>query len=325
VILSLADIRAAADRIRGHAVRTPLLEARAASAATGARVFVKPEVLQRTGSFKFRGAMNRLSQLTAAEVKRGVVAISSGNHAQGVAAAAQLLGTQATIVMPADAPKLKIANTRGYGAEIVLYDRAKEDRAAIGKKLAEERDLMLIHPFDDEGVMAGQGTIGLELIEDTKATGTVFDVVLVPCSGGGLSAGIATALAELSPTTKLHTVEPAAYDDMARSLKAGERLANPPGTPPSICDALLVDKPGERTFPILKNLAGEGLSVTDEEALRAIVHAFFELKLVAEPGGASALAALLSGKLDTRGKTIAVILSGGNVDADVFARALARR
>jgi len=325
VSLALADIKAAAERIRGHAVRTPLLEARAASALTGARVFVKPEVLQRTGSFKFRGAMNRLSQLTAAERKRGVVAFSSGNHAQGVAAAAQVIGTQATIVMPADAPRLKIANTRGYGAEVVLYDRAKEDRNAIGKKLAEERGLTLVHPFDDEGVMAGQGTIGLELAEDAAAMGVTLDAVLVPCSGGGLSAGVATALAALSPATKVHTVEPATFDDMARSLKAGERLANPHGTPPSICDALLVDKPGERTFPILMKLAGDGLSITDEESLRAVAHAFFDLKLVVEPGGASALAALLSGKVDVRGKTVAVVLSGGNVDADMFQRALAPR
>jgi threonine dehydratase len=323
--VSIGDIKAAAERIRGQAVRTPLLEARAASVATGARVFVKPEVLQRTGSFKFRGAMNRLSQLTAAERKRGVVAFSSGNHAQGVAAAAQIVGTHATIVMPADAPKLKVANTRGYGAEVVLYDRAKEDRTAIGRNLAEERGLTLVHPFDDEGVMAGQGTIGLELAEDASAIGVSLDAVLVPCSGGGLSAGVATALAALSPTTKVHTVEPAAFDDMARSLKAGERLANPQGTPPSICDALLVDKPGERTFPILKNLAGAGLAVTDDEALRAMAHAFFELKLVTEPGGASALAALLSGKLDVRGKTVAVVLSGGNIDADMFERALAPR
>lgn len=319
--LTLADIEAAAQRLKGRAVRTPLIEARAASAATGGRIFAKAEVLQRTGSFKFRGAMSRLSLLTGDERKRGVVAFSSGNHAQAVAAAARDVGTSAVIVMPADAPALKIANTKGYGAEVVLYDRQKEDRVAIGKKLAAERGLILVPPFDDYAVMAGQGTIGLELAEDAKAFGLTFDAVLVCCSGGGLSAGIGTALGALSPQTKLVTVEPERYDDMARSLSAGERLANGPG-PLSICDALMVDKPGELTFPILKRLNASGLTISDDEALAAMAHAFVELKLVAEPGGAAALAAVLSGKFDVEGKTIAVILSGGNVDADMFKRAL---
>lgn len=319
--LSLADIQAAAERIKGSAVRTPLLEAPATSAATGARVLIKPEILQRTGSFKFRGAMSRLSLLTADERKRGVVAFSSGNHAQAVACAARDLATKAVIVMPADAPKLKIANTRGYGAEIVLYDRIKEDRVAIGKKLAAERGLVLVPPFDDYNVMAGQGTIGLELIENAKAMNATLDAVLVPCSGGGLAAGIATALAALSPATKIYAAEPAEFDDLARSLEAGERLANT-GTARSICDALMVDKPGELTFPILKNLNAGALTVSDDEVLRAMAHAFYELKLVVEPGGAAALAALLSNKLATKDKTIAVILSGGNVDAEIFARAI---
>jgi threonine dehydratase len=320
VSLALTDIQAAADRIRGHAVRTPLLEARAASAATGARVFVKPEVLQRTGSFKFRGAMNRLSQLSPDERARGVVAFSSGNHAQGVAAAAKAVGTHATIVMPADAPKLKIANTRGHGAEIVLYDRYKEDRAAIGRQLAEERALTLVPPFDDYRIMAGQGTVGLELVEDARASGVSLDAVLVPCSGGGLTAGVATALAELSPQTKVYGVEPQNFDDTARSLAAGQRLANTAATP-SICDALMTERPGELTFPIIQRHV-RALSVSDDEVLRAMRHAFHELKLVVEPGGAAAFAALLAGKLDVRGKTVAVILSGGNVDADLFDRAL---
>ena len=319
--LTLADIEAAAKRIADRAVRTPLIEARAASAAKGARVFVKPEVLQRTGSFKFRGATNRLSLLNEDERKRGVVAFSSGNHAQAVAAAARDVGTTSVIVMPADAPALKIANTRGYGAEVVLYDRQKEDRVAIGRRLAAERGLTLLPPFDDYAVMAGQGTIGLELAEDARALGLTFDAVVIPCSGGGLSSGIATALAALSPATKIYPVEPANYDDMARSLKAGERLANKPA-PLSICDALMVGKPGELTFPILKARNAEALTVTDDEALAAMAHAFYELKLVAEPGGAAALAALLASRLETRGKTIAVILSGGNVDADMFKRAL---
>jgi threonine dehydratase len=323
VSLSLSDIQAAAERIRGLAVRTPLIEARAASAATGARVFVKPEVLQRTGSFKFRGAMNRLSQLTADERKRGVVAFSSGNHAQGVAAAAQQIGTRATIVMPADAPKLKIANTRGLGAEVVLYDRLKEDRVAIGKKLAAEHGLTLVPPFDDYAVMAGQGTIGLELAEGAKAMAVTFDAVLAPCSGGGLTSGIATAIAALSPATKVYAVEPAAFNDLARSLKEGMRIANTPGAT-SVCDALMVDKPGELTFPILQKTKVEALAISDDDALAAMRHAFYELKLVTEPSGASALAAVLTRKLETKGKTIAVILSGGNVDADLFVRALAR-
>jgi threonine dehydratase len=323
VSLSLSDIEKAAERIRGLAVRTPLIEARAASAETGARIFVKPEVLQRTGSFKFRGAMNRLSQLTADERKRGVVAFSSGNHAQGVAAAAQQIGTRATIVMPADAPKLKIANTRGYGAEVVLYDRLNEDRVAIGKRLAAEQGLTLVPPFDDYAVMAGQGTIGLELAEDANALGVTFDAVLAPCSGGGLTSGIATAIAALSPATKIYAVEPAAFNDLARSLKEGTRIANAPGAT-SICDALMVDKPGELTFPILQRTKVEALAVSDDDALAAMRHAFYELKLVTEPSGASALAAILTRKLETKGKTIAVILSGGNVDADLFDRALAR-
>ncbi len=319
--LSLADIQAAAERIRGRAVRTPLLEAHAASRLTGARVLVKPEVLQRTGSFKFRGAISRLSLLTGDERKRGVVAFSSGNHAQAVACAARDLGTRAVIVMPADAPKLKIDNTKGYGAEVVLYDRLKEDRVAIGRTLAAERGLTLVPPFDDFHVMAGQGTIGLELTHDAKAMGVTIDAVLVPCSGGGLAAGIATALGEPSPTTRVYPVEPTGYDDMARSLKAGVRLANAPA-PLSLCDALMVDKPGELTFPILRARNAEALVVTDDEALAAMAHAFYELKLVAEPGGAAALAALLSNKLDAQGKTVAVILSGGNVDAGTFKRTL---
>lgn len=318
--LTLADIEAAAKRISGRAVRTPLIEAHAASQATGARVFVKAEVIQRTGSFKFRGAMSRMTLLTADERKRGVVAYSSGNHAQAVACAARDLGTSAVIVMPADAPKLKIENTKGYGAEVVLYDRFTQDRVAIGKNIAEERGLTLVPPFDDYRIIAGQGTAGLEIAQDAKAGGVTFDAVLVPCSGGGLTAGIASAFAELSPQTQVYGVEPANFDDTARSLAAGKRVTNT-GTAPSICDALMTETPGELTFPIIQRLV-KALSVTDEEALRGMAHAFTHLKLVAEPGGAAALAALLSGKLDARGKTVAVILSGGNVDAETFKQAL---
>ncbi len=319
--VTLADIEAAAERIRGRAIRTPLLEARAATEATGGRIFVKPEVLQRTGSFKFRGAVSRMTLLDADERKRGVVAYSSGNHAQAVAAAARDLGSSAVIVMPADAPKLKIENTKGYGAEVVLYDRFTQDRVAIGKKIADERGLTLVPPFDDYRIIAGQGTAGLEIVQDAKAQGITFDAVLVPCSGGGLTAGIASAFAELSPQTQVYGVEPAAFDDTARSLVAGKRVANT-GTTASICDALMTEMPGELTFPIIQRLV-KALSVTDDEALRAMAHAFYNLKLVVEPGGAAAFAALLANKIDARGKTIAVVLSGGNVDAEMFSRALA--
>ena len=320
--LSIEAIRAAADRIRGRAVRTPLLESRALGALTGARVFVKPEVLQRTGSFKFRGAMSRMTLLTADERRRGVIAFSSGNHAQGVAAAAHDLGTSAVIVMPADAPRLKLDNTRALGGEIVLYDRYTQDRAAIGRKLAEERGLVLVPPYDDHNIMAGQGTIGLEVAEDAAALGVALDAVLTPCSGGGLAAGISTAIAALSPRTKIYGVEPQAFDDTARSIAAGERLENGPGAK-SICDALLVQKPGELTFPINRRLLAGVLTVSDDQALSAMAAAFKELKLVVEPGGAVGLAALLSNRLDVKGKSVAIVLSGGNVDAEMFSRALA--
>ncbi len=319
--LGLEDIRAASLRLRGRAVRTPLLEATATSRIAGARVFAKPEVLQRTGSFKFRGAMSRLSLLSEDERRRGVVAFSSGNHAQAVACAARDMGTSAVIVMPADAPRLKIENTRNHGAEVVLYDRVKEDRVAIGQRLAKERGLVLVPPFDDYHVMAGQGTIGLELVADAAQQGMAFDLVLVPCSGGGLAAGIATALAVLSPRTRVVAVEPRTHDDLARSLATGVRQSNPAGQL-SICDSLMVDQPGALTFPLLQAAGVAAVSVSDSEAMAAMAHAFYEMKLVVEPGGAVALAALLSGKVNARDKTICVVLSGGNVDADMFQRAL---
>ena len=320
--LGLEDIRAASLRLRGRAVRTPLLEATAASRIAGAWVFAKPEVLQRTGSFKFRGAMSRLSLLDEDERRRGVVAFSSGNHAQAVACAARDMGTSAVIVMPSDAPRLKIENTRSHGAEVVLYDRVKEDRVAIGQRLAKDRGLALVPPFDDYHVMAGQGTIGLELVADAAQQGISFDLVLVPCSGGGLAAGIATALAALSPRTRVVAVEPQTHDDLARSLSAGARVANPAGRT-SICDSLMVDQPGALTFPLLQAAGVTAVSVSDSEAMAAMAHAFYEMKLVVEPGGAVALAALLSGKVDARDKTVCLVLSGGNVDAEMFRRALA--
>ena len=319
--LALHDIQSAAERIRGLAVRTSLLHAPAASAATDANVFLKPEVLQRTGSFKFRGATSRLRLLSDDERQRGVVAFSSGNHAQAVACAARDIGTPAVIVMPSDAPWLKIQNTRGFGAEVVLYDRLREDRVAIGRRLAAERGLVLVPPFDDLHVMAGQGTIGVEMASDATQRGIALDIVLVPCSGGGLAAGVATALAALSPMTRVIAVEPERYDDLSRSLLAGERVPNAPG-PQSICDALMVDRPGELTFPVLQATHASAVAVSDDEVLRAMAHAFYEMKLVVEPGGAAGLAALLSGKVSARGKTVGVVLSGGNVDAAMFQRAL---
>jgi threonine dehydratase len=231
------------------------------------------------------------------------------------------MGTSAVIVMPSDAPRLKIENTRNHGAEVVLYDRVKEDRVAIGQRLAKERGLVLVPPFDDYHVMAGQGTIGLELVADAAQQGMAFDLVLVPCSGGGLAAGIATALAALSPRTRVVAVEPRTHDDLARSISAGARVANPAGRT-SICDSLMVDQPGALTFPLLQAAGVAAVSVSDSEAMAAMAHAFYEMKLVVEPGGAVALAALLSGKVDARDKTVCVVMSGGNVDADMFQRAL---
>jgi threonine dehydratase len=321
VSLSLQDIRDAARRIAPYIVRTPLLTSPALDAATGARVLVKPEVLQRTGSFKMRGAMSRMSLLTPDERLRGVVAFSSGNHAQAVAYAALLLNAPAVIVMPADAPAMKIANTREYGAEVVLYNRYTEDREAIGRDVASRRGLTLVPPFDDWHVMAGQGTAGLEIAEDAAALGHRIDAALMCCSGGGLAAGMATALAALHPGVKTYAVEPDAFDDTARSLAAGERLSNQPGAK-SICDALLVDRPGALTFGVNKTLLAGAVAVTDAQVRHAMRFAFERLKLVVEPGGAAALAALLAQKVDVEGKTVAVILSGGNVDPAAFTDAL---
>ncbi|MCK0167825.1 threonine/serine dehydratase [Jannaschia sp. S6380] len=304
--LTRADIEAAAERIAGHAVRTPLLNAPSLDAAVGRRIFVKAECLQRTGSFKFRGAYNALSQ-----GQGGVVAFSSGNHAQGVALAARMLGRDAVIVMPSDAPKVKIANTRAYGAEILLYDRAAEDRDQIGARLQAERGLDLVRPFDDPRVVAGQGTCGLELRSDLPDG---VDEVLVCCGGGGLAAGIALAL---EGRATVRPVEPVGFDDVGRSLRSGRRETNA-AMDGSICDAILTPSPGEVTFPILSRLCGPGLAVSDAEALRAMALAWQHLRIVLEPGGAVALAA----GLFHHDGDIAVVASGGNVDRDVFVRAL---
>ncbi len=321
--IGFADVEAAAGRLAGRAVVTPLLENRQLNERVGGRVLLKPETLQVSGSFKFRGAYNRLSQLDESQRRAGVVAWSSGNHAQGVAAAAAMLGVHATIVMPEDAPKLKIANTRGYGAEVRLYDRWRESREGIAQAIAEERGAVPVPPYDDPHIIAGQGTAGLELARQAQALDASLDAVLAPCSGGGLLGGVATAVKHLSPQTEVYSVEPAGLDDLARSLKAGERVRNAPDAR-SFCDALMAPTPGELTFPIHKALLAGGFAVTDEEVAQAMAYAFSVLKLVVEPGGAVGLAAVLSGKLPTAGRTVAVVLSGGNVDPGTFTEVLAR-
>jgi threonine dehydratase len=322
--VTIADIEAAAARLAGQALITPLVTSTALDERVGAHVLLKLETLQRCGSFKFRGAFNKLAALTPEARQHGVVAWSSGNHAQGVAAAAHIHGVPALIVMPADTPRVKVAATEGYGAEIRFYDRWKESREEIGHAIAAERGAVIIPPYDDPLVIAGQGTVGLELAAQAAALGEPIDHVLAPASGGGLVAGIATAMADRSPATQIWCVEPAAFDDHRRSLAAGRRVANDSAAR-SLCDALLAATPGEITFAINRERLSGGLAVGDGEALDAVAYALRTLKLVVEPGGAVALAALLTGKLDIAGKTVAVILSGGNIDPPVLAQALERR
>ena len=316
------DVLDAARRLRGAARTTPLLRSGALDSRVGGRLLLKAEPLQRAGSFKFRGAWNRMSRLSAAERARGVVAWSSGNHAQGVAAAAAALRTRAAIVMPRDAPRAKIAGARALGAEIRFYDRRGESREEIGAALAAERGAPVVEPYDDPDVIAGQGTVGLEAAAQAAQLGLVPDLALVPCGGGGLVAGTALALRARVPGIAVHPVEPAGFDDTARSLAAGERLANAPDAR-SICDALLAPEPGALTFALNRAQLAPGLVVSDEEARAAMRAAFRHLKLVVEPGGAVALAAALAGRVDCRGRTVVVVLSGGNVDADAFREALA--
>lgn len=317
--MNIADIEAAAARLAGHAVRTPLLNAPLLDRAVGRRIFVKAECLQKTGSFKYRGARSAISALDPQLRAKGVVAFSSGNHAQGVACAAGEMGAPAVIVMPSDAPALKIANTRAYGAEVILYDRETEDRDAIGAELAETRGLTLIKPFDDERVIAGQGTTGLEIAEQAAEAGVVEPQVLVCCGGGGLTSGIAVALADRAPQMRVRPVEPEGFDDVARSLAVGARQTNN-RMGGSICDAILTPSPGQITFPIIKAHCGPGLTVSDDDALRAMALAAEHLKIMLEPGGAVALAAALF-HAEGDGDLI-VIASGGNVDPAMFQKAM---
>ena len=316
--IKFTDVEAAAKRIDGRAVRTPVIESPALNEEAGARILIKPECFQRTGSFKFRGAYNRLLQLSDNERAAGVVAWSSGNHAQGVAAAAQILGIRAAIIMPDDAPAVKTAKTRAYGAEIIAYDRYAQSREEIGTRLAEERGATLVPSYDDPHIIAGQGTCGLEFAQQCSALDVSLDQLLVCCGGGGLIAGMSVAFKAVSPHTEIYSVEPAGFDDHVRSLKSGQRESNDPGAR-SICDALLAPEPGALTFPINRALLTGGLSVTDDEVRAAMQYAFSTLKIVAEPGGAVALAAVLSRKLPVGGKTVGVVISGGNVDPALFA------
>ena len=322
--ITIDDIRAAADRIRGHARVTPLLRAPLLDRLAGRPVLVKAECLQITGSFKFRGAFNTIAALDPEVRARGVVALSSGNHAQGVAHAARLHGIPATIVMPSNAPRAKLDNTRAYGAEVVEYDRDTEDRNAIAERLAEERGLTLIRPYDEPMVMAGQGTCGLEIAAQAAEAGVTEADVLVCCGGGGLTSGIALALGAEAPGLRVRPVEPEGFDDVKRSLETGAIQSNDRMSG-SICDAIVTPAPGQLTFPVMQRLCGPGLAVSDDDALRAVAAAFTHLRIVAEPGGAVALAAaLFHPEMRGSDRPVIVTVSGGNVDAALFAEILER-
>ena len=316
-MIELRDIEDAAKRLENVAIRTPLLQSAELDEIAGGKVLIKPECFQTIGSFKIRGAYNLMSQLSPEQADNGVVAWSSGNHAQGVALAGRLLGIKTTIVMPEDAPKLKLERTRRLGAEVVLYDRYTGDRQAIAQEIATERGAEMVPSYDSEHIVAGQGTIGLEIMQQSAKLDLPPDQVLIGCGGGGISAGSAIAIKALSPDTVVYTVEPRGFDDMARSLRDGERRCNEKSAR-SICDALLPDTPGELPFAIHQELGTTGLVVTDAEVKDAIRFAFLHLKVVVEPGGAVSLAAVLAKKIDCRNKTTAIVLTGGNIDPGFF-------
>lgn len=316
-MIDAADVEQAASRLRDVALRTPLIENPLLNEIAGGRVLLKAECFQVTGSFKIRGAYNLLSQLTSEQAARGVVAFSSGNHAQGVAAAARSLGIRARIVMPADAPMTKLENTRRLGGEVIAYDRATGDREAIAREIAAQNAAPVVPSFDHPHIMAGQGTVGLEIAEQCEAMRVRPDQVMICCGGGGLTAGSAVALESRIPGVQIFTVEPAAFDDTARSLELGRRVAVAPGAR-SICDALLIEMPGELTFAVNRRLVSRGLTVSETEVRNAMRFAFREMKLVLEPSGAVALAAVLAGKVTTSGRTTVAVLSGGNVDFERY-------
>jgi len=308
-ITAYSDVLAAQQRIAPYAVRTPLVECPILGERIDGRVFLKLELMQRTGSFKFRGALNRILLIPECDRAKGVVAFSSGNHAQGVAAAAKLFSMPALIVMPSDAPRTKVEGTRALGAEVVLYDRRREDREAIAARIRDERCATLVKPFDDPAVIAGQGTAGLEIVEDAARLGVMLEEILSPCSGGGLVSGIALAVKDSG--IKVRSVEPENFDGMRRSLEAGQRVSAPGGMV-SIADALMAPTPGEHVFALAKNLLAPGIAVSDVELEQAVAFVATKLKMLVEAGGAAALAALLSGK--SRGKAVCLVLSGGNAD-----------
>lgn len=321
---TLEDVRAASERLAGVATRTPLLRAHALETALGAkRIYLKPECLQRTGSFKFRGGYNAVSLLSDAQRARGVLAFSSGNHAQGVAAAAHMQGVKATIVMPEDAPALKIERTKSWGAEVVLYDRYSQSRDDIAAELQATSGATLIAPYDYAPVIAGQGTAALEVVDDLAARDDApkkIDAILLPCGGGGLAAGSALVFEKAYPKAAFCVVEPKSYDDAGRTLAEGS-IQEADLSKKSLCDALLSKSIGKLNFEILRRYAKGGLAVSDKQALQAVAYAFSELKLVVEPGGAVALAALMAGQIELRNKSAIVYLSGGNMDTDMLLRA----
>ena len=316
-MLQIDDITKAAALLQPHIVRTPLLESDLLNEKLGGRVLFKAENLQRTGSFKIRGASNKILNLSPQQCAQGVVAYSSGNHAQGVAAAAASIGISATIVIPEDAPALKIANTRAYGANVVLYDRYQQNREAIAAEIAAQENRVIIPPYDDAAIIAGQGTVGLEIAQQLDEKSIDIDAVLCPCGGGGLIAGVSTALKDCQPDISIYAVEPESFDDTKRSLEANQRLQNHADAR-SICDSIVTPMPGEITFEINRKLLSGGLAVGDEAVAKAVIEIYTSLKLVVEPGAVVGLAAIMSNVYKLDGKTVVVILSGGNIDIDTL-------
>jgi len=315
-MLTFQSIQEAAARIADHIHRTPIMTSRAFDEAAGKQVFFKCENLQRVGAFKFRGASNRILSLTDEEKRRGVIAVSSGNHAQAVALAAREAGVRAVVAIPADAPKMKVAATRGYGADIRFFDRQADDREAFGRDIAEREGLVMVPPYDDFLIMAGQGTCGLELLEEVPD----LDCVLTPCSGGGLFAGVSTAARAMNPRIRCFAVEPETANDTQQSIAAGERVRIPP--PPTIADGLRVQSPGALTFPITRSNAEAVFTVSDEEIIETMRFLLLRLKMLVEPSGAAAAAAVFFRKLPPDVERVGVVLSGGNIDSDVLARLL---